>query len=82
VTIETVGAWSKTKPSPACVLNQYHSHNGGLTVTYFKTKDQAQRLADQLNYADAQGYTYRVQASRGGFYVAVFDQDYHHQGNI
>ena len=51
-------------------------------MTYFKTKDQAQRLADQLNYADAQGYTYRVQASRGGFYVAVFDQDYHHQGNI
>ena len=42
----------------------------------------AQQLADRLNYADAQGWTYRVQASRGGFYVAVFDQDYHHQGNI
>lgn len=51
-------------------------------MTYFKTKAQAQQLADQLNYADVQGYTYRVQASRGGFYVAVFDQDYHHQGNL
>ena len=51
-------------------------------MTYFKTKAQAQQLADQLNYADAQGYTYRVQASRGGFYVAVFDQDFEHQGNI
>lgn len=54
----------------------------GIILTYFKTKAQAQQLADQLNYADVQGFTYRVQASRGGFYVAVFDQDYHHQGNI
>lgn len=51
-------------------------------MTYFKTKDQAQRLADQLTYADAQGFSYRVQASRGGFYVAVFDMDQHFQGNI
>lgn len=51
-------------------------------MTYFKTKDQAQRLADQLNYADTQGWSYRVHASRGGFYVAVFDQDFEHQGNI
>ena len=51
-------------------------------MTYFKTMDQAQRLADQLNYNDAHGWTYTVQASRGGFYVAVFDQDFEHQGNI
>ena len=51
-------------------------------MTYFKTKDQAQRLADRLNYADALGFSYRVQASRGGFYVAVFDMDQHFQGNI
>lgn len=51
-------------------------------MTYFKTKDQAQRMADQLNYTDTQGYSYRVQASRGGFYVAVFDIDHHFQGNI
>ena len=51
-------------------------------MTYFKTMAQAQQLADQLNYTDTQGFTYRVQASRGGFYVAVFDQDFEHQGNI
>ena len=51
-------------------------------MTYFKTKAQAQQLADRLNYADTEGYIYRVHASRGGFYVAVFDQDYHHQGNL
>ena len=51
-------------------------------MTYFKTMDQAQRLADQLNYNDAHGWTYTVQASRGGFFVAVFDQDFEHQGNI
>ena len=51
-------------------------------MTYFKTKAQAQQLADRLNYSDTEGWTYRVQASRGGFYVAVFDQDYHHQGNL
>ena len=51
-------------------------------MTYFNTMDQAQRLADQLNYNDAHGWIYTVQASRGGFYVAVFDQDFEHQGNI
>lgn len=51
-------------------------------MTYFKTKAQAQRLADQLNYSDTEGWTYRVHASRGGFYVAVFDIDHYHQGNL
>lgn len=51
-------------------------------MTYFKNKDQAQRLADQLNYDDAEGWSYRVQAGPRGFYVAVFDQDFYHQGNI
>jgi hypothetical protein len=51
-------------------------------LTYFKTKAQAQQLADRLNYDDTQGWSYRVQASRGGFYVAVFDIDQHFQGNL
>jgi hypothetical protein len=51
-------------------------------MTYFKTKDGAQRLADRLNYEDAHGWTYHVHASRGGFYVAIFDQDFEHMGNL
>jgi len=51
-------------------------------MTYFKTKDQAQRLADQLNYSDTEGWSYRVQASRGGFYVAIFDDDFYFMGNL
>lgn len=51
-------------------------------MTYFKTIDQAQRLADQLNYDDTEGWSYRVHASRRGFYVAIFDQDFHHMGNL
>jgi len=51
-------------------------------LTYFKTKAQAQQLADRLNYSDTEGWTYRVQASRGGFYVAVFDDDFEHMGNL
>ena len=51
-------------------------------MTYFKTKDQAQRLADQLNYSDTEGWSYRVQASRGGFYVAIFDDDFNFMGNL
>ena len=51
-------------------------------MTYFKSKDQAQALADRLNYTDTEGWRYEVHASRGGFYVAVFDQDFEHQGNL
>lgn len=51
-------------------------------MTYFKTKNQAQAMADELSYADTLGYSYRVQAGPRGFYVAVFDQDFEHQGNI
>lgn len=51
-------------------------------MTYFKTKDAAQRLADQLNYSDTEGWSYRVQASRGGFYVAIFDDDFNFMGNL
>jgi hypothetical protein len=43
---------------------------------------QAQALADQLNYSDADGWSYRVHASRGGFYVAIFDDDFQHVGNL
>jgi hypothetical protein len=51
-------------------------------LTYFKTKAQAQQLADQLNYTDTEGWSYRVQASRGGFYVAIFDDDFNFMGNL
>lgn len=51
-------------------------------MTYFRTKDQAQRLADRLNYEDADGWSYHVHASRGGFYVAIFDNDFEHMGNL
>jgi hypothetical protein len=51
-------------------------------MTYFKTKDQAQALADRLNYDDVHGWRYEVHGGRRGFYVAVFDQDFEHQGNI
>lgn len=51
-------------------------------MTYFKTIDRAQALADRLNYSDADGWTYRVQASRAGFYVAIFDQDFFYMGNL
>lgn len=51
-------------------------------MTYFKTIAQAQALADRLNYDDVDGWSYRVQAGRRGFYVAVFDQDFEHQGNL
>lgn len=51
-------------------------------MTYFKTLAQAQQLADRLNYDDDDGWRYEVHASRGGFYVAIFDQDFHHMGNL
>jgi len=51
-------------------------------MTYFKTIAQAQQLADRLNYDDSQGWRYEVHASRGGFYVAIFDQDFEHMGNL
>lgn len=52
----------------------------GIILTYFKTIDRAQMLADRLNYDDAEGWSYRVHASRGGFYVAIFDQDFEYVG--
>ena len=51
-------------------------------MTYFKTIDRAQALADRLNYDDTEGWTYKVQAGPRGFYVAVFDQDFEHMGNL
>ena len=51
-------------------------------MTYFKTKDKAQQLADRLNYDDSEGWRYEVHASRGGFYVAVFDQDFEFVGTL
>ena len=51
-------------------------------MTYFKTIDRAQALADRLNYEDADGWTYKVHASRAGFYVAIFDDDFTFMGNL
>jgi hypothetical protein len=51
-------------------------------MTYFKTIAQAQQLADRLNYDDAEGWRYEVHASRGGFYVAIFDQDLEFVGTL
>jgi hypothetical protein len=62
-----------------CSITPTHK---GYIVTYFKTIAQAQALADQLNYSDADGWTYRVYASSGGFYVAIFDDDFNHVGNL
>jgi hypothetical protein len=51
-------------------------------MTYFKTIAQAQQLADRLNYDDSQGWRYEVHASRGGFYVAIFDADFEFMGAL
>jgi hypothetical protein len=51
-------------------------------MTYFKTIDRAQALADRLNYEDAHGWRYEVHASRAGFYVAIFDHDFEFMGAL
>lgn len=51
-------------------------------MTYFKTIDRAQALADRLNYEDADGWRYEVRASRAGFYVAIFDDDFTFMGAL
>ena len=51
-------------------------------MTYFKTKAQAQQLADRLNYDDVHGWRYEVHAGACGFYVAVFDDDFTFMGNL
>jgi hypothetical protein len=51
-------------------------------MTYFKTLDRAQALADRLNYEDDHGWRYEVRASRAGFYVAIFDDDFTFMGAL
>lgn len=70
---------SRVIPSFARCSGTTQKHKG-CTMTYFKTIDRAQMLADRLNYDDAEGWRYEVHASRGGFYVAIFDQDFEFVG--
>ena len=49
-------------------------------MTYFNTKTAAQALADALAMDDADAWLYEVHASPRGFYVAVFDADFHFLG--
>lgn len=50
-------------------------------MIYFDTKSKAQALADSFN-ANSTGHIYCVHASRAGFYVAIFDFDFNHVGNL
>ena len=49
-------------------------------MTYYRTKAAAQALADELTMQDRDAWRYEVHGSPRGFYVAVFDDDYHFLG--
>jgi hypothetical protein len=51
-----------------------------LHMTYYRTKAAAQALADELTMQDREAWSYEVHGSPRGFYVAVFDDDYHFLG--
>ena len=51
-------------------------------MTYYRTKAQAQALADELTAQDRDAWAYEVHGSPRGFYVAVFDDDGHFLGNL
>ena len=44
-------------------------------MTYYSTHSAAQALADTIAATEAHMWTYTVQQSPAGFYVAVFDDD-------
>jgi hypothetical protein len=44
-------------------------------MTYYSTHSAAQALADTIAATEAHMWTYTVQQSTAGFYVAVFDDD-------
>ena len=44
-------------------------------MTYYTTHSAAQALADTIAATEAHMWTYTVQQSPAGFYVAVFDDD-------
>ena len=49
-------------------------------MTYYQSKAAAQALADQLTMQDRDAWSYEVHGSPKGFYVAVFDADFHFLG--
>lgn len=53
---------------------------GALPMTYYRTKAAAQALADELTLQDRDAWRYEVHGSPKGFYVVVFDDDYHFLG--
>ena len=53
---------------------------GALLMTYYRTKAAAQALADELTLQDRDAWRYEVHGSPKGFYVVVFDDDYHFLG--
>ena len=44
-------------------------------MTYYSTHSAAQALADTIAATEAHMWSYTVQQSPAGFYVAVFDDD-------
>jgi len=51
-------------------------------MTYYRTKAQAQALADELTMQDTDAWRYEVHGAARGFYVAVFDDDGYFLGNL
>jgi hypothetical protein len=51
-----------------------------LLMTYYRTKAAAQALADELTMQDRDAWSYEVHGSPKGFYVVVFDADFHFLG--
>ena len=49
-------------------------------MTYYSTHSAAQTLADTIAATEAHMWTYTVQQSTAGFYVAVFDNDFEFMG--
>ena len=49
-------------------------------MTYYTTHSAAQALADTIAATEAHMWTYTVQQSTAGFYVAVFDNDFEFMG--
>jgi len=49
-------------------------------MTYYRTKAAAQALADELTMQDRDAWSYEVHGSPKGFYVVVFDADFHFLG--
>lgn len=51
-------------------------------MTYYTIKAAAQALADHLTLHELHAWSYEVHGSPRGFYVAVFDAEYHFLGTL